>query len=131
MNAQRVQSNFPLTLLEWLARCASVISIVLLASLFVGEGFHPDRIAAKEWLGLLFFPLGVVLGMIVAWWKETIGSVVAVGSLGAFYVVYGFILGSHIGGWWFLAFTLPGFLFLFHAVALRIANNTMATAKPR
>jgi hypothetical protein len=32
----------------------------------------------------------------------------------AFYLVYGYLLRNHIGGWAFIAFASPGFLFLLH-----------------
>ena len=76
--------NWGLVGLEWVARLASIVSIVLLVTLFVEEGLHPSGVAAKEWIALLFFPMGVIVGMIVAWWKEGAGAVVTVGSLAAF-----------------------------------------------
>jgi len=53
-------------------------------------------------------------GMIIAWWKEGLGSAVTLGSLLGFYLVYGYLLRNHIGGWAFVAFASPGFLFLLH-----------------
>jgi hypothetical protein len=100
--------------LEWMARIASIVSIALLVLLFIGEGSHPSQVTAREWIGLLFFPVGITLGMIVAWWKEGPGAAITVGSLVAFYLVYGYLFGSHVGGWAFVTFTAPGFLFLLH-----------------
>ena len=115
MITQRLHSNLPLSLLEWLARTGSILSVGLVVLLFLGEGgFHPSTITAREWTGLGFFPIGVVLGMVVAWWREGLGALISVTSLTAFYFVYGYLLGSHIGGWWFVIFTLPAFLFLLH-----------------
>jgi hypothetical protein len=56
-----------MTGLEWLARVGSLVSIALLLALFIGEGLHPAQVAPHEWVGLLFFPVGVVVGMVVAW----------------------------------------------------------------
>lgn len=39
---------------------------------------------------------------------------VVLGSLLAFYLVYGYLLRNHIGGWAFIVFASPGFLFLLH-----------------
>ena len=61
-----------------------------------------------------FFPTGVIIGMAVAWWKEGVGSLVTLGSLLAFYVVYGYLMRNHLGGWAFVVFASPGFLFLLH-----------------
>jgi hypothetical protein len=114
MFSNRIDLSLPLAVIELVARVGSIASITLMLILFVGEGFHPSKISANEWAGLLFFPIGVVIGMTVAWWKEGVGSVITVGSLFGFYLVWGYFLRNHIGGWWFLVFASPGFLFLLH-----------------
>jgi hypothetical protein len=107
--------GLPLAVIELIARVGSIASITFLALIFFGEGsFRPSEISRNEWIGLAFFPIGVVLGMIIAWWKEGVGSVLTVGSLIGFYVVYGYLFRNHIGGWWFIVFASPGFLFLLH-----------------
>ena len=110
----RIDSGLPLTVIEALARLGSIASIVLLFMLFIGEGFDPSGITRNEWIGLLFFPTGVVLGMAIAWWKEGLGAAITVGSLAAFYLVWGWLMRNHIGGWAFVTFASPGFLFLLH-----------------
>ena len=116
MFSKRIDLSFPLAVIELLARVGSIASITLLLMLFVGEGFHPSKISANEWVGLLFFPLGLVIGMVIACWKEGVGSVVTVGSLIGFYFVWGYLLANHIGGWWFIVFASPGLLFLLHCL---------------
>lgn len=118
MSTGRIGLGLPLTIIELLARVGSIASITLLILLFMGEGIHPSEISPREWAGLLFFPIGVMVGMIVAWWKEGLGSAVTLGSLLAFYLVYGYLLRNHIGGWAFLTFASPGFLFLLHWLLL-------------
>lgn len=114
MFSKRIDLSFPMAIIELLARVASIASITLLLMLFLGEGFDPSKISANEWVGLLFFPTGVVIGMVIAWWKEGVGSVVTLGSLLGFYLVWGYLLHNHVGGWWFLVFASPAFLFLLH-----------------
>ena len=114
MTTDRIQFNWSLIGLEWIARGASVTSITVLIMIFLGEEFHPSQISLQEWAGLIFFPIGVVAGMIIAWRKEAIGGLMTVASLVSFYLVYGYLMRNHIGGWYFLAFAAPGFLFLFH-----------------
>ena len=106
--------GLPLAVIELLARAGSIASITLLAMIFFGEESRSHEISRNEWIGLTFFPLGVAIGMIIAWWKEALGSVLTVASLIGFYVVYGYLLQNHIGGWWFIVFSAPGFLFLVH-----------------
>ncbi len=114
MLSNRIDLGFPLALLEMLARVASIASITLLLLLFQGEAFNPFSVTPEEWAGLIFFPIGVMVGMIIAWWKEGVGAAVTLGSLLAFYFVYGHLFRNHIGGWPFIAFASPGFLFLLH-----------------
>jgi hypothetical protein len=82
--------------------------------LFVGEGFHPSQVTARQWVGLVFFPLGVTVGMIIAWWKEGLGAAITLGSLLGLYLIYGYFMRYHIAGWAFFVFASPGFLFLLH-----------------
>lgn len=101
-------------ILRWTARILSAASLLLLLAFATGEdGIHPSRVAAREWVGLFFFPFGVAIGMVVGWWNEKVGGLIAVTSLAAFYLIYGgLVRGSMALGWYFVLFTLPGFLFL-------------------
>jgi hypothetical protein len=128
MMAIRTETNWTMLSLRWIARAGSLLSILLILLLFVGEGFHPTQVRPKEWVGLLFFPAGVVAGMIIAWWKEGVGAFITVASLLAFYGVYGYLLGSNIHGWAFITFTSPGFLFLLYWILSR-PGFPEATAK--
>jgi len=123
----RSDLGLPLALIELLARIGSVASITLLVLLFMGDANRPSEISSNEWAGLVFFPIGVVIGMVIAWWKEGVGSVITVASLVGFYVVYGYLLRNHIGGWAFITFASPGFLFLLHW-ALRSADKRCAVS---
>jgi len=120
----RVDLSLPLALIEFLARLGSVASIALLGLIFWGDAVHPSQISRTEWLGLVFFPIGITIGMVVAWWREGLGSAITVGSLVAFYVVYGYIFKNHIGGWAFIVFASPGFLFLLHWLFRSLVKNT-------
>ena len=97
---------------RWLARGWAVLSIGLVLAFLVGEGFHPSQVQAREWLGLIFFPIGICVGMIVAWRHELLGGVITVASLAVFYVIHLATSGIFPKGWAFLAFALPGFLFV-------------------
>ena len=110
----RTDLDVPLAVIELLARVGSIASVTLLIMIFMNDAFNPSDISRNEWAGLAFFPIGVVIGMVIAWWKEGVGSVVTVGSLVGFYLVYGYLLRNHIGGLAFIAFASPGFLFLVH-----------------
>jgi hypothetical protein len=84
----------------------------MLALFLFGEPFNPARITLREWVGLAFFPAGVAIGMIIAWWKEGLGAAISLASLLGFYAIFGWLLGSRVNGPWFIVFVSPAFLFL-------------------
>ena len=95
---------------EWTARFWSLVSIGLVLAFIFGEGVHPAT--PGEWLGFLFFPLGIAVGMAIGWWREGLGGAVTVGCLVAFYLVHLTTSGRFPSGWAWLVFAAPGFLFL-------------------
>ena len=102
--------------LRWLARATGLVSMgVLLLFLTGNDGLVTTSAWAKvrpaEWLFLLFFPFGLMLGLALAWWREALGAAVAAGSVAAFYVSYALLTGGLPGGPWFLVFTAPAVLF--------------------
>ena len=123
MFSKRIDFGVPLTVIELLARVGSIASITLLLMLFAGEGFDPSHVTTRQWVGLFFFPLGVIVGMVIAWWKEGLGAAITLGSLLALYVVYGYLMRYHIAGWAFLVFASPGFLFLLHWALGRVEER--------
>lgn len=97
-------------IVRWTARIWSLCSIGLLLGFVVGEGINPA--SSGEALGLMFFPLGISVGMILAWWREGLGGSVTVGSLLVFYVIHFATAGTLPKGWAWLVFSAPGFLFM-------------------
>ena len=94
------------------ARAWSIASVALVIAFLFGEGFHPEQLAPAQRLGFLFFPVGICLGMILAWWKEGLGGGITVVSLLVFYLIHLSTAGAFPKGWAWLAFAAPGFLFL-------------------
>lgn len=127
----RIDLGLPLALIEFLARLGSIASIALLVLIFWGDAVHPSDISRTEWLGLVFFPIGITIGMVLAWWKEGLGSAITLGSLVAFYLVYGYIFKNHIGGWAFVVFASPGFLFLLHWFLRNLVKSTSWHSRER
>jgi glucose-6-phosphate-specific signal transduction histidine kinase len=82
--------------------------------LFAFGGNEQSVLAARgsEAVGLLFFPLGILIGMVLGWRHELWGGLVTVGSLVAFYLWHAFSSGGLPTGPYFLLFALPGSLFL-------------------
>ncbi len=99
-------------LIRWAARILGVVNIIFIILFVIGEGFDYTLITQTEWILFVFFPVGISIGMIVAWWKEGVGGSITVGSLVIFYIIHFVSRGQFPNGLWFLVFTIPGFLFL-------------------
>ena len=102
----------PVHLFRWAARALSVLSTTVLLLFITGEKFEVSRITAKEWVGFALFPVGIVVGFAIGWWKEGLGGAITILSLLAFYLAYGYLRGNFNLGWAFVVFAFPGFLFL-------------------
>lgn len=108
----------------WLARALSVFSTLLLSLFLFGEPFPLAKVTTVQWLGMLFFPLGVVVGFAVAWWKEGVGGLITTTSLFAFYVVFVFVMNENLKqGLWFFVFASPAFLFLLYSAMNRVEDR--------
>ncbi len=97
---------------RWLARLTSLVSIGTIVLFLLAEPFNPANVRPRDWVGLVCFPIGVMMGLMIAWWKEGLGAVISLASLLAFYTIFGWLMGSRVGGPWFVIFTSPAFLFL-------------------
>ena len=96
--------------IRWTARAWTMVSVGIVLLLSVGEGLYPAGTA--QWVGLLLYPGGICLGMILAWWREGLGAGITVGSLVAFYALHAATAGTFPRGWAWLVLAVPGFLFL-------------------
>jgi hypothetical protein len=101
-----------------------IASTLLLCVFAFGGGEHL-RLTGREVLLFLFFPIGIVVGFVVAWWRELAGGLITIGSLAAFYVCAFVLSGRWALGPYFLLFAAPGF---FHvASALIVSRASRAT----
>lgn len=110
-----------LFILRWSARIIGLAVLLLLVLFYLGEGVDLRGVAAREYIGFLFFPVGLVVGIAVGWRDELIGGLISASSTAAFYLIYGALLsGSIMQGSAFLVFSIPGFLFLAYGLFDRI-----------
>jgi len=102
------------TALSWVARIWSLASIAFVLVFIFGEVFrgHGAKPTAAEWIGLALFPGGVVVGLVVAWFRDGIGWTIATGSLIGFYGWNLLERGRFPTGPYFLLVAAPGILFL-------------------
>ncbi len=98
--------------LRWAARLLSLASLGLILMFAFGGEEAGGMPTLKEWGALAFFPIGVQVGMLLAWKKEIAGAGVALAALAGFYVYYLFMSGALPGGPYFALFSLPAVLFL-------------------
>lgn len=115
MPPSTTQPHFPGAIVRWTARIWSILSISFLLMMFIGEGLCPKGVAAlstRDLAGMLFFPVGTCIGMIIAWWRELIGGIITVVSFAAFYGALYIMDGRVPRGPWFLIVAAPGILFL-------------------
>jgi hypothetical protein len=82
----------------------------------IGEPSGLSSIRSDELIGLFFFPCGLIVGLALAWYRELLGGLIAVGSVVCFYVIYEGLLHGGWPGWWFIVFAAPGVLHLLHGM---------------
>lgn len=113
------------TVLRWTARVWGIASTLLLMA-FVFGGRENLRFTAGSALLFCCFPVGVVMGFVVAWWRELAGGLITVGSLALFYLIVfawnGWIPATPL----FLLFAAPGFL---HVAAALTGTQRMSGAR--
>jgi len=95
-------------LLRWAGRLTSV---VILAFIVLSATEPAGRPTTSQLVALLFFPVIVGVGLVLAWWREDVGAVVATVGLFGFYV-WSFASGGHFArGPWFIVCWSPTLLF--------------------
>ncbi|MBL9173970.1 MAG: hypothetical protein JNL10_10590 [Verrucomicrobiales bacterium] len=103
----------PELVLRWMARIWGLASALLLFAFAFGGREHL-RFTAGEAVAFLLFPVGVVVGFGIAWWRELSGALITMGSLALFFMV-SVALGKPLSPY-FLLFAAPGFLHLASAL---------------
>lgn len=101
-----------LNIIKWTARILSLFCISLILLFAFGESGSGNPPGFREIIGLLLFPTGVVLGLIIAFKKTTLGGLISVFSLLLFYLWHYITTYSFPTGAAFIAFTAPAVIFL-------------------
>lgn len=124
MFEHREHENALMFTLRWTARIASVVCLAIIFLFFVGEGIDFNAVKPAEYVGLLFFPIGVMVGLVLGWREEIAGGTIAVASVAAFYLIYGGLISGRLWqGWAFLPFLFPAVIFLIHGFLSRAAHR--------
>ena len=121
--AKAHEDNF-LFILRWAARILGIISVAVLLLFLFGGGESFSSVTLNDAVGLLFFPFGLMIGLILAWQKELLGGAIVVGSVLGFYFIYELLInGSWPRGGWFAAFATPRALFLLYGILSVVRNS--------
>ena len=108
-------------IVRWAARLFSLATALLLALFFLGEGLQVSDLAGFGFVGLLFFPVGLLVGFAVGWRNELAGGIISVLSIAAFYFAYElWVNGTLPSGFSFALFAVPGLLFLAYGIIDRV-----------
>jgi peptidoglycan/LPS O-acetylase OafA/YrhL len=99
---------------RWIARVLSIVVVGIIVA-FLGEGTPKP----KEWLLIAFFPIGLLGGFVLAWWREITGALISIGSMAVFYVVCYTLSGKFPTGHYFAILASPAALFLVAGVLAR------------
>ncbi|MCB0097618.1 MAG: hypothetical protein KDE46_17930 [Caldilineaceae bacterium] len=103
-----------MNILRWIARLGSLLSVAFVLLFLFGEGLVVNGVwpTAAEWVGLLFFPFGLAIGLLIGWRNELGGGLIAAGSIAAFYVWNFAVRGSLPAGPYFLVLALPALIYI-------------------
>jgi len=112
MNSLMTNQLVSLCALRWSARVLSILAVGVVLMFGIGEGFNLSHFTARELVLSIFFPIGICLGMALAWRWEGFGGGLTVASLAAFYLVHRLTSSSFPRGFALVALAAPGFLFL-------------------
>jgi hypothetical protein len=113
-----------LAIILWTARIWSIPSIVALLLPYFVEGLYwLESTSLREVVGHLCF-LAILVGLIVAWFREGLGSALAIAGFTSFYVTW-WATGDLPHGPFLALIAAPGFLFLLYwLLARRVQEST-------
>jgi hypothetical protein len=105
----------------WSLAAVGFVLLFLVGEMLNGQGGKPT---GAEWIGLAFWPGGVCLGLIIAWFRLRLGGAIATASLVGFYTWYLLERGTFPTGPYFILVAAPGVLFL---IASLLSNRSPHT----
>ena len=77
-----------MNVIRWIGRIVTVLSVAFILAFFIGEADFSQslHLGAAEIIMTLFFPIGVIAGNILGWWREGWGALITGISLTLFYL---------------------------------------------
>ncbi|AQQ09703.1 hypothetical protein L21SP3_01513 [Sedimentisphaera cyanobacteriorum] len=103
--------------LEIAARLSSVAVIILITALTADRGLRFEGMSAMALLMFAFFPIGIVIGMVLGWTKPILGGSITLICALIYYTLYVIQNGTIPLGETFYVFPAPGGAFLVKGIA--------------
>ena len=111
MNSSNLKIVRFVPIIRWIARAWSVLSILTLLFPFFMEGLiWMYANSLREVLGHICY-MGILIGLILSWFREGLGGTITSASLVLFYLVF-IVAGRIPTGAFLVLIAVPGFLFL-------------------
>jgi hypothetical protein len=114
------------SVVRWTARALGTFIAGILLMFMIGEHYNPFTMQLRDAIHTLLMPVGVVVGLALAWRWEQLGGALATGGMTGWYLFETVKSGRLTTGWYFALILLPGLLFLWSA-QLRRRANVLAT----
>lgn len=121
MTVEHSPNRVPLLASRWIARVLSLAVFGVIAAFAFGEGTPKP----KEWILLAFFPIGLLLGLALSWWREIPGAMLTIGAIVGFYITSYASSGKVPTGPYFLMLASPAPLFLIAGVVARCGGQSV------
>ncbi|QDV32402.1 DUF7670 domain-containing protein [Tautonia plasticadhaerens] len=115
---------------RWAGRILGLLSLGVIGMFVAAEPPWPWRLSMLEGALLACFPVGMAAGLVLAWWREGLGGLVAVLGVLGFYLVHRVGAGEWPRGPWFLIFASPS-AFSLASWALRRRGEGGVRRSPR
>jgi hypothetical protein len=119
-----------LAIIRWTARIWSIPSMVaLLLPYFVGGLYWLETTSLREVVGHVCF-LAILVGLIVAWFREGLGGALTAAGFTIFYVTW-WARGDLPHGPFLALIAAPGFLFLAYWLLTPCLHQTVSPGESR
>ena len=105
------------------AKIWSAAIFLFMALMIVGHIFGEQNGEALptlwEAVAMIFFPIGVLVGLVIAWKRELLGGLISINSMIVFYFILFFLRGEFPRGYAFLIIIIPAILFALSGFLLK------------
>ena len=121
MNNVEKRNKVAITI-KWIARIWSILSLAFLLLFFGAHIFSSigdATFAFKDVLQFVFFPIGLTIGLIIAWEREGLGGIIAIAGIIGFHLQMLVTGGNPDFGLFFELLAAPGILFILYWILSR------------